>query len=122
MNYLFLGSDKLFEKLSDEIGLPKIAVTNEIGLPKIAVTKKSTLSQKSNIEIFDHKECKNLNYNIENWSSVPPLSKELLLEYAEFEHIYLKMADRLGFIQSYQQRKDEYNKHLRFWIWKLSPI
>lgn len=122
MNYLFLGSDKLFEKLSDEIGLPKIAVTNEIGLPKIAVTKKSTLSQKSNIEIFDHKECKNLNYNIENWSSVPPLSKELLLEYAEFEHIYLKMADRLGFIQSYQQRKDEYNKHLRFWIWKLSQF
>ena len=30
------------------------------------------------------------------------------------------MADRLGFIQSYQQRKDEFNKHLRFWIWKLS--
>ena len=111
MNYLFLGSDKLFEKLSDEIGLPKIAVT-----------KKSALSQKSNIEIFDHKECKNLNYNIENWSSVPPLSKELLLEYAKIEHIYLKMADRLGFIQSYQQRKDEYNKHLRFWIWKLSQF
>ena len=112
MNYLFLGSDKLFEKLSDEIGLPKIAVT-----------KKSALNhKKSNIEIFDHKECKNLNYNIENWSSVPPLSKELLLEYAKIEHIYLKMADRLGFIQSYQQRKDEYNKHLRFWIWKLSQF
>ena len=35
-----------------------------------------------------------------------PLSEEDLQNFAEVERVFLKLADRLGFIESYQWRKD----------------
>ncbi len=111
MAYFFSGSKELFDDLITEIGLPKIVITHKKSIVNVA-----------NLESYDHKKCRNAVYDTINWSSIPPLSKSDLLKYSEVEHIYLKMADRLGVLQSYQQRKDEYNKHLRFWIWKLSQF
>lgn len=46
-----------------------------------------------------------------------PLSEEDLQNFAEVERIFLKLADRLGFIESYQWRKDLYLKLLSTWIY-----
>ena len=56
------------------------------------------------------------NFDI-NWNYVPSVSKEILDKFKTIELIYLKMADRLGYLLSYQERKYAYNKTLRFWLW-----
>lgn len=90
---------------------------NRLGEPAITITH-SPLNKHPNI--FDYRDVVFANYPGVDWSKVEPVDGELLKKMGDCERIYLKMADRLTPGSSYQQRKDEYIKHLRFWHWKLS--
>jgi hypothetical protein len=52
-----------------------------------------------------------------DWNRLRPLDEELLTKLAGVETVFLKMADRLeqAYPQSYQQRKNLYLKHVRYW-------
>ncbi len=52
-----------------------------------------------------------------DWSRLRPIDEELLERLAGAEVVFLKMCDRLeqAFPQSYQQRKNVYLKHVRYW-------
>jgi hypothetical protein len=64
----------------------------------------------------DYKSCA---YDGINFSNLPPLDQKTLHEFVHCEVIFLKMADRLLPGSTYQQRKDQYIRHLRFWMWKI---
>jgi len=108
MIYFYLGRESLLNKLVDNFGYPSIFFSNFIGAQSSV-----------GFEVFNSKDCKSGEYSVADWKTIPPLSREQIIHFSEVEQIYLKMADRLGIIQPYQQRKDEYIKHLRFWLWKL---
>lgn len=90
---------------------------NSLGEPCLVITH--TPSNKSP-NVFDYSDMVFADYHEVDWSQVEPLDSEILKEMGGCERIYLKMADRLTPGSSYQQRKDEYVKHLRFWHWRLS--
>jgi hypothetical protein len=52
-----------------------------------------------------------------DWNRLRPLDEELLSRLSGAEAVFLKMCDRLeqAFPQSYQQRKNLYLKHVRYW-------
>jgi hypothetical protein len=56
------------------------------------------------------------NFDID-WNNIPSVPKDIFDHFAPVETIYLKMADRLGYLLSYQERKYAYNKTLKFWLW-----
>lgn len=56
------------------------------------------------------------NFDVD-WNQIPPISEETLDQFALVELTYMKMADRLGYLISYQERKYAYNKTLKFWLW-----
>lgn len=54
-----------------------------------------------------------------NFSDLPSVDSSILDEFRDCESIFLKMADRLLPGSSYQERKDHYVRHLRYWHWRI---
>ncbi len=97
MKYLISSRLSLRTKLESQIGPPHIAVDEH--------------------NWDDYKSCTYLGVE---FSELPPIDSNILYDFIHCEIIFLKMADRLLPLGSYQQRKDEYIKHLRFWNHKIT--
>lgn len=110
ISYFINGSHALVDQLQ-----------SYIATPCLAVMKKST-ENSSEFEVVYIDDCKKCSYSNVDWANIPPLSESIILEYSHVEHEYLKMADRLGVMLPYQKRKDDFDRHLRFWHWKLSQF
>ena len=109
-NYFVSGSDEQANILSQSMGPPTCSITTNgfdtnCELPHLVRSSRLYLG----------------NFDV-NWNHVPSISKEILDQFASIELIYLKMADRLDYLLSYQERKYAYNKTLRFWLWFFKRI
>ena len=96
MKYLFSGHSGLYDLLKNELGHAE-----NLLMPYWD----------------DYKSC---TYDGVQWSNLPPLDQILLYELRHCESIFLKMADRLLPGSTYQERKDHYLRHIRYWNWRIS--
>lgn len=66
---------------------------------------------------FDSSEVRSCTYDNVDWTSLQPLEPELIHAMRECEAVFMDMVRRLEwkYEVSYEQRKDWYFKHLRFW-------
>lgn len=104
IDYFFSGSNDQLDLLIKKFGEPTCSLTTN-GFEKNELSQHLVRTNKIHLGDFDV-----------NWDEIPAVSKEILDKFANIELTYLKMADRLGYLLSYQERKYAYNRTLRFWL------
>lgn len=66
---------------------------------------------------FSSSQVRNCDYGNIDWSAIPPLDEELIGQMRECEAVFMDMVSRLEWKRSvaFDQRKQWYLRHLRFW-------